>query len=434
MRGLIQGTEHEYTYYNKELTSRGYDPHILALEILHDKSELHACGEFLKNQSRAYYDVGHLELSTCETTNARDLVIWEKAGEKIVDWARRKVEELYLAPEKVILCLKNNTAPDGTSYGSHENYCVSRRIPFPETFLRYLVPHLVTRIIYTGAGDILDGRYVLSPSAYLTGSVISSDTMHDVGILNTRDEPHGNEDKFRRLHILVGDALMNEVAIALRQFTTTCVLLLIEEDRLGDMPELVRPLEDLWEMVECTNPDRWSITIRASERFDNREHVNPIEIQRYYLERSEDLIESQIERRLFRRWERVLDLLERKDTRSLARCVEWVDRFLTIKELSDKGKSEMSICKRYSETGKERSYFYERQEKDLVDRLITDREIIRAIHAPPRDTRAHARWMIYRRFGEDIVSMDWASVRVKNKNGDIREIVLDDPFRNDWQG
>src|SRR5439155_333812 len=131
-----------------------------------------------------------------------------------------------------IHAFKNNTSPDGTSYGSHENYCVSRDVPFPGQYLRDLVPHLATRFIYTGAGDILRGKYVLSPMAFLTSQVISGETMHDTGILNTRDEPHADGRVWRRLHVIVGDALMNETAIMLRHFTTSAVLQLMEDGRL----------------------------------------------------------------------------------------------------------------------------------------------------------------------------------------------------------
>src|SRR6266705_931875 len=181
----VQGTEHEYTLYCRKMGTLGFDPHVLALDLLRE-SDLHLAGEFVKNGSRAYYDVGHFEVSTCEVSNPWDLVTWEKAGEKIH-------------------AFKNNTSPDGTSYGSHENYCVSRDLAFPQEYVRALVPHLATRFIYTGAGDIIDGKYVLSPMAYLTSTVVSGETMHDTGLLNTRDEPHADARRWRRLHVIVGD-------------------------------------------------------------------------------------------------------------------------------------------------------------------------------------------------------------------------------------
>src|SRR5207249_4790576 len=123
MRKMVQGTEHEYTLYCRKMGTMGFDPHMMALDLLRD-SDLHLAGEFITNGSRVYYDVGHFEVSTAETTNFHDVVVWEKAGEKILDWLRRVMEEKYTGDMK-IHAFKNNTSPDGTSYGSHENYCVS---------------------------------------------------------------------------------------------------------------------------------------------------------------------------------------------------------------------------------------------------------------------------------------------------------------------
>lgn len=254
MKKMVQGTEHEYTLFCRKMGSMGFDPHALALDLLRE-SDLHLAGEFVTNGSRVYYDVGHFEVSTPETTNFRDVVVWEKAGEKILDWLRRVMEEKYTGGSTKIHAFKNNTSPDGTSYGSHENYCVSRDVPWPSRFIRDLVPHLSTRIIYTGAGDILRGKYVLSPMAFLTSQVISGETMHDTGILNTRDEPHADGTRWRRLHVIVGDALMNETAILLRHFTTSGVLQLMEQDALGDVPRLKDPVRDLWHNVETRNPE-----------------------------------------------------------------------------------------------------------------------------------------------------------------------------------
>src|SRR3970282_2564838 len=173
----VQGTEHEYTLFCRKMGTLGFAPPPLALDLLRE-SDLHLAGEFIKNVSRAYYDVGHFELSTCEVSNPWDLVTWEKAGEKILDWLRKVMEEKYTAGDVKIHAFKNNTSPDGTSYRSHREHCVSRDVAFPDRFVRELVPHLSTRFIYTGAGDIIDGKYVLSPSAYLTATVGGGETMH----------------------------------------------------------------------------------------------------------------------------------------------------------------------------------------------------------------------------------------------------------------
>src|SRR3989442_5664096 len=256
--------------------SQGFDPHVLALELLRE-SDLHLAGEFITNGSRCYFDVGHFEVSTAETTNYYDLILWEKAGEKILDWLRKVMEEKYVGEGTKIHAFKNNTSPDGTSYGSHENYCVARSMPFPAQYVRELVPHFTTRIIYTGAGDLIDGKYVLSPCAYLTSTVVSGETMHDTGVLNTRDEPHAEGRKWRRLHVIVGDALMNETAIMLRHFVTSGVLQLMEDGRLNDVPRLKDPIRDLCAHVEIRNP------AQSKVQLEDGRTGSPIDIQRYYI-------------------------------------------------------------------------------------------------------------------------------------------------------
>jgi proteasome accessory factor A len=420
MRRIIQGTEHEYTLYCKKMNLLGVDPHILALELLRD-SDLHCAGEFLLNGSRGYYDVGHLEISTSETSNFMDLIVWEKAGEKIVDWLRKVVEEKYLGPEVRLWAFKNNTSPDGTSYGSHENYCVSRKLPFPEAFVRELVPHLITRMVYTGAGDLIDGKYVLSPMAYLTSALISGETMHSTGVLNTRDEPHALPHRWRRLHLLIGDALMNETAIMLRHFTTSAILQLMEDDELRDVPRLEDPVKDMWNNVEHMNPDKWRVILKDGQV------VSPMEIQRYYLAKVEELVESEAERRAFRVWEETLDDLEEKRSKKLARRVEWLDRFFAIREAVEKKDAldvEMMACKQYSEVGQDRGIFYKRQEEGLVDRVAKDEDILRAIYEPPEDTRAALRSRLGRK--HKVLAIDWSYIVLDD--GSRKRINMADPY------
>jgi proteasome accessory factor A len=420
MRKMVQGTEHEYTLFCRKMGSMGFDPHLLALELLRE-SNLHLAGEFVTNGSRVYYDVGHFEVSTPETTNFHDLLVWEKAGEKILDWLRRVMEDKYTGGGTKIHAFKNNTSPDGTSYGSHENYCVSRDVPWPNHFVRDLVPHLSTRVVYTGAGDIIRGNYVLSPMAFLTSQVISGETMHDTGILNTRDEPHADGARWRRLHVIVGDALMNETAIMLRHFTTSAILQLMEDEALGDVPQLRDPVRDLWHNVATRNPDQWRVELEDGST------VSPIEIQRYYLGRIETIAEDAWEKRALRTLEEVLDALENRRSKEAARRVEWLDRYLAIQEAAEETEGpdvEMMACKQYSEIGAERSLFYKRQRAGLVERITDDDAIKRAITEPPVDTRAKLRREICDTFNIEMI--DW-SVLVVN-DGTRRRIELLDPY------
>ena len=417
---MVQGTEHEYTLFCRKMGSMGFDPHTVALDLLRE-SDLHLAGEFITNGSRVYYDVGHFEVSTAETTNFHDVVVWEKAGEKILDWLRRVMEEKYTDGMTKIHAFKNNTSPDGTSYGSHENYCVSRDVPWPSRFIKDLVPHLSTRIIYTGSGDIIRGKYVLSPMAFLTSQVISGETMHDTGILNTRDEPHADGRLWRRLHVIVGDALMNEAAAMLRHFTTSAVLQLMEADGLRDVPRLKDPVKDLWHNVEVRNPEDWRVEL------EDGTVVSPVDIQRYYLGKVEPLVEDEWEKRAFKQWETVLDELEDKRSKDAARHVEWLDRWFAIQAAcEDKAGPdvEMMACKQYSEIGAERSLFYKRQRQGLVDRITDDEAIKAAITNTPEDTRARLRRELCDTFNIEMI--DW-SVLVVN-DGSRRRIDLPDPY------
>ena len=419
MKKMVQGTEHEYTLYCRKMGTMGFDPHMMALDLLRD-SDLHLAGEFITNGSRVYYDVGHFEVSTAETTNFHDVVTWEKAGEKILDWLRRIMEEKYTGETK-IHAFKNNTSPDGTSYGSHENYCVSRDVAFPGRFIRELVPHLATRIIFTGAGDIVRGKYVLSPMAFLTSQVISGETMHDTGILNTRDEPHADGRLWRRLHVIVGDALMNETAIMLRHFTTSAVLQLMEAEALDDVPRMKDPIRDLWHNVEIRNPEQWTVEL------EDGKVVSPIDIQRYYLGKIETIVENDWEHRALRMFEEVLDDLANRRSKDAARHVEWLDRYYAIQEAVEKKGGpdvEMMACKQYSEIAAERSLFYKRQRAGLVDRITDDEAIKRAIHEPPEDSRAHLRRTLCDTFNIEMI--DW-SVLIVN-DGTRRRIDLLDPY------
>ncbi|HVL87553.1 MAG TPA: proteasome accessory factor PafA2 family protein [Candidatus Thermoplasmatota archaeon] len=420
MEPMVQGTEHEYTLFSHRMNPLGIDPHRLALEYIRS-SDLSAGGEFLKNGSRAYFDVGHLEISTCETTNARDCLLWEKAGERIVDLARLKLENDHNVK---ISAYKNNTDPDGVSYGSHENYCISRELAFPDAFVKKLVPFLVSRIIYTGAGDVIEGRYVLSPCAYLTSQVVSGGNLYNTGILHTRDEPHGDPSRFRRLHVIIGDALMGEVPIWVRHTATALVLRAMEQDRIRNPPELKNPLEDMWRMVEMVDPLKWKLEPKEGKK------TTPMEIQRYYLSEVEDLVTTKDEKEAFATWEWILTKMEKGDVKALSRKIEWMSRLMEVERMIDlKGRAEnveLAAVKQYSEVSEHRSLYGRLLQEGRIDRVLTDQEIKRAIREPPSDTRALARVKILEDY--EIASADWAEIRVLTEEGGAETIELPDPY------
>jgi proteasome accessory factor A len=418
---MIMGSEHEYTLFSQQMNPRGIDPHRLALEVLR-KSQFALQGEWLKNGSRAYFDVGHLEISTPEVVNAHDLVLYEKAGERIVDLARLKLESFHNVR---IAAYKNNTDPDGVSYGSHENYCVPRGLDFPGAYVRSFVPWLVTRIIWCGAGDFIDRRYVLSPCAYLTSELISGGNLSNTGILHTRDEPHADPARWRRLHVIIGDALMSELGIYLRSFATSAVLQLMEAGELHDAPQLKEPLRDMWHMVEQLAPEQWRLELTDGKT------VSPIEIQRYYLAKVEagGLIETAQEKEALSEWEWILDKLEAGDINKLKRKVEWIMRLIEVERMIDrKGRDEnveIAAAKQYSELNVGRGIYARLESEGAVDRILTDEEIKKAILEPP-ETRAAARVRLLEEY--EMGSIDWSEMSILTEDGGYERIHLPDPY------
>ena len=191
---------------------------------LPSKEESRLINLILPNGARFYVDHAHPEYSTPECTNPRDLVIWDRAGERILDLARRRAEAAS-PPEQRILIYKNNTDSKGNSYGTHENYLLDRRCPFTR-IVQYMMPFLVTRQIFTGAGKVGSENnleyteYQVSQRADFLETEVGLETMHSRPIINTRDEPHADPEKYRRLHVIVGDANMSEVANYLKVGTT----------------------------------------------------------------------------------------------------------------------------------------------------------------------------------------------------------------------
>ena len=216
---------------------------------------------------------------------------------------------------------------------------------------------------------------------------------------------------------------MNETAILLRNFTTSFVIRLMEQGLLDDAPKLSNPLEDMWHNVESTNPDKWYV------RLKNGNKVSPFEVQEYYLSKIEHLVENDKERRALRLLEKVLSGLKSKSSETVARNVEWLDRFFAIREESEKWRDDALIrikaCKRYSEIGEDRSIFYKRQKEGLVDRILDDETVLRGVLNPPHNTRARLRKELCARY--EVQNMDWDRIVIYT-GGRRMSIDLEDPY------
>src|SRR5215217_1879928 len=202
----------------------------------------------LTNGARLYVDHAHPEYSTPEVTNPRDIVLWDKAGEQVMAEAARRAARIPGNP--AIQLYKNNTDGKGASYGSHENYLMDRKTPFIE-IIRGLVPFFVTRQVFAGAGRVgigTEGRtqgFQLSQRADFFEVEVGLETTLKRPIINTRDEPHADADKYRRLHVIIGDANLSELSTYLKVGTTALVLAMIEARALPRDLAIEEPVEAL---------------------------------------------------------------------------------------------------------------------------------------------------------------------------------------------
>src|SRR5712692_2383237 len=203
---------------------------------LPSKEESRLINLILSNGARFYVDHAHPEYSSPETTNPRDLVIWDKAGERILNLSRTRAEAVS-PPEQRILIYKDNSDRKGNSYGTHENYLMDRKVPFAR-IVQYLMPFFASRQIYTGSGKVGAENntehcdYQISQRADFLETEVGLETMHSRPIINTRDEPHADPEKYRRLHVIVGDANMSEISNYLKCGTMAIVLSMVEDDFL----------------------------------------------------------------------------------------------------------------------------------------------------------------------------------------------------------
>ncbi|MGH7320044.1 MAG: depupylase/deamidase Dop [Candidatus Rokuibacteriota bacterium] len=402
---------------------------------LPSKEESRLINLILSNGARYYVDHAHPEYSSPECTNPRDLVIWDKAGERILNISRMRAEAVS-PPEQRILIYKNNTDSKGNSYGTHENYLMDRRCPFTR-IVQHLMPFFVTRQIFTGAGKVGSENnleytpYQISQRADFLETEVGLETMHSRPIINTRDEPHADPEKYRRLHVIVGDANMSEFATYLKVGTTAIVLSMIEDDFFDRDLALDNPVQGFRAIsrdLSCRVPvrlrdGRTATAIEVQHEFLEQAH-------RYYRDRDLDTVTKDV----LVRWEYVLDRLE-QDPMTLSRELDWVikrDLLESYGAKHDLAWSDSRIAMidlQYHDIRPDKGLYYKLEEAEAVERIVTSDEITRAVHDPPKDTRAYFRGMCLQRYSEDIVSASWDSIIFDLKEGPLKKIFMLEPLR-----
>ena len=393
---------------------------------------------FLANGARLYLDVGsHPEYATPECDSVRQLVVHDKAGERILEQLLTSAEQ-RLGDEGVhgdVYLFKNNTDSAGNSYGCHGNYCTSRRDDF-SSYTEVLIPFLVSRQIYAGAGKVLQtargARYCVSQRAEHIWEGVSSATTRSRPIINTRDEPHADAERYRRLHVIVGDSNMSEYTNFLKVGACSLMLRMLEEPQvvLRDMT-LENPIRAIREISH-------DMTCTQRVRLANGREVSALDIQSEYLNRAlrfaehHDLTDE--EQLALDMWEYTLSHLE-DDPLKLDRELDWVIKYKLIEAYRERHDLTLSDARvalvdlQYHDVNRERGLFYRMQRKGMVDRIVTDEEISHAVEHPPQTTRARLRGEFIKRAKERKrdYTVDWVHLKLNDQAQ--RTVLCKDPFK-----
>ncbi|MDE3107999.1 MAG: Pup--protein ligase [Acidobacteriota bacterium] len=394
---------------------------------------------FLENGCRLYLDVGsHPEYATAECDNLGDLVAQDKAGESIlrelVGYAQQQLSEEGIRGD--IFLFKNNTDSSGNSYGCHENYCIER-IDDLTRLEQVFIPFLISRQIFTGAGKVVTNArgtaYSMSQRAEHIWESISSATTRSRPIINTRDEPHADPEKYRRLHVIVGDSNMSEFATYLKVGTSAVVLAMIEDKttvlRDYSMASPINALRDI-------SYDLWS---KEPVKLTNGRDLTALEIQEDLCERAESFLQSHQlpsdQVHAVKLWREVIEQY-RSDPMLLADRVDWITKLQIIERERERTGVDLNDPKialidlLYHDTNYERGLYYRRQAKGHVRRVVTDEEIATATHTPPATTRAHMRGTFIqaaKKWRRDY-TVDWVHLKLNDEMQ--RTVLLKDPFKS----
>ncbi|MFC4852510.1 Pup--protein ligase [Actinophytocola glycyrrhizae] len=393
---------------------------------------------FLRNGSRLYLDVGsHPEYATAECDDLVQLVTHDKAGERILEDLLVDAER-RLADEGIggdIFLFKNNTDSAGNSYGCHENYLVTRAGEFSR-IADVLLPFLVTRQLICGAGKVLQtprgAVYCLSQRAEHIWEGVSSATTRSRPIINTRDEPHADAERYRRLHVIVGDSNMAEATTLLKVGSANLVLEMIEDGVQFRDFSLDNPIRAIREISH-------DLTGRRLVRLAGGREASALDIQREYFSRAKEHVEKRgpdpVADRVIELWGRTLDAVEAQDMSRIDREIDWAIKHRLVERYQAKHGLELSSPRiaqldlAYHDIRRGRGIFDLLQRKDLVARVTEDGEIEAAKDTPPQTTRAKLRGDFIaaaQQAGRDF-TVDWVHLKLNDQAQ--RTVLCKDPFR-----
>ncbi|MEI6365141.1 MAG: Pup--protein ligase [Actinomycetes bacterium] len=395
---------------------------------------------FLANGSRLYLDVGsHPEYATGECDDIEQLVAHDKAGERILEDLARDAQS-RLQDEGVtgeIFLFKNNTDSAGNSYGCHENYLIARQGDFSK-FSDVLIPFLVSRQLIAGAGKVLTtprgATFCLSQRAEHMWEGVSSATTRSRPIINTRDEPHADAERFRRLHVIVGDSNMSETTTMLKVGATDLVLRMIEAGVVLRDLTLENPIRAIREISH-------DITGKKTVRLSNGRELSALDMQREFFDRAfdfahrRDIVVGTVAK-VLDLWERTLDAVEKDDLAAVASEIDWINKLQLVERYSIKHSLALSspriaqIDLAYHDINQSRGLYYLSQRRGLVKTVASEAEIALAQVEPPQTTRAKLRGDFIKRAQETRrdFTVDWVHLKLNDQAQ--RTVLCKDPFKS----
>src|SRR5437588_3045494 len=400
--------------------------------------ETHLVNAVLTNGARYYVDHAHPEFSTPECATALECVCWDKAGERILARSMQAAAAV-LPPGHDVVVYKNNSDRKGNSYGCHENYLMDRAVPFSR-IVQHVMPHFVSRQIYTGAGKV--GSEVLTGDAQIPFQVtqradffeeeVGLETTLKRPIVNTRDEPHADAQKYRRLHVIVGDANMAEVATYLKVGVTAIVLAMIEDDYFGDVDlTLAAPVQALRKVS-------YDMSLSAPLELADGRSMTALDVQwelldlakKYAEDRGLEAVDDEVGRDVLDRWEATLSALE-VDPMALVRQLDWVAKYQLLDAYRSRHGLEWDDSKlaamdlQYHDVRPDKSLFARLDTEHIVDSAAIDA----AITEPPKDTRAYFRGKCLQRWATSIAAANWDSLVFDLGSDPLRRVPMMEPLR-----
>jgi proteasome accessory factor PafA2 len=432
--GTLRRIRWDYEQESPLRDARGFEP---VQERPPVEEDVGLANVILPNGARYYVDHAHPEYSTPECASARDLVVHDRAGERILE---RSLEALHrmIGPGQRVAIYKNNTDGKGNSYGTHENYLVDRRTPFSR-IVRDLTPFLVSRQIFTGAGKLgAEGAradrariaYQVSQRTDFFEAEVGLETTLKRPIINTRDEPHADPEKYRRLHVIIGDANLCEVASLLKVGTTSLILKLIEDELIPDL-SLENPVASLHEVS-------WDLSCKQTIRLRDGRRMRSLELQWEYLDHVKKFVkenEATAENaEVLDWWERVLSGLE-EDPFSMHRELDWVAKHRLLSAYRERDGLDWRNPKlamidlQYHDVRRSHGLYHRLAATGAVERLVSDGEVERAVDQPPEDTRAFFRGRCIQRYAQQIAAASWDSLIFDTGREVLQRVPLREPLK-----